>query len=320
MSSNASTLSSPPREVTRVSVHQLRLVAGYLLAAGLLLALAVYGYDYYTLDAMQRPFSEKHSLLRPSGVVGLKLGFLGLGCFLGIFLYALRKRWPWLQKMGSARHGLDNHILLGISAPLLIAFHAAFKFRGFAGIAFWIMVAVSLSGIVGRYLYSQIPRSLSAAELSRKEMQQLQEDLAERLRGQLTTGEGVHLLAEGDLRSLLQMPTQETVARLPMAAALAYMVLLDIARFFRVAAIRRKVLRAGGMAAPLCGLLHTQHPALEPAIATARDEASLSKRIVFLDRAQQVFHLWHVVHKPFSYSFAVLALIHIVVVMMLGFH
>ena len=35
------------------------------------------------------------------------------------------------------------------------------------------------------------------------------------------------------------------------------------------------------------------------------------KRVLFLSRSQKVFHLWHVVHKPFSYAFAVLALLHI---------
>jgi hypothetical protein len=59
--------------------------------------------------------------------------------------------------------------------------------------------------------------------------------------------------------------------------------------------------------------------ALERAIDAARDEAALAKRILFLSRSQQVFHLWHVVHKPFSYSFAALALIHIFVVINLGY-
>ncbi len=40
--------------------------------------------------------------------------------------------------------------------------------------AFWIMTAVTLSGFIGRYLYSQIPRSLNAAELSIKEIQEME--------------------------------------------------------------------------------------------------------------------------------------------------
>jgi hypothetical protein len=69
----------------------------------------------------------------------------------------------------------------------------------------------------------------------------------------------------------------------------------------------------------LGGLRSSGHSDLERAIDLARDEASLAKRILFLSRSQQVFHLWHVIHKPFSWSFAILALIHIIVVINLGY-
>jgi hypothetical protein len=45
----------------------------------------------------------------------------------------------------------------------------------------------------------------------------------------------------------------------------------------------------------------------------------ISRRLIFLSQAQRVFKLWHVVHRPFSYAFAVLALVHIGVAMLLGF-
>ena len=32
-----------------------------------------------------------------------------------------------------------------------------------------------------------------------------------------------------------------------------------------------------------------------------------------------VFNLWHVIHRPFSYSFAILAILHIVVVLGMGY-
>ena len=70
----------------------------------------------------------------------MKLGMLGLLMFLVIFLYPIRKRWPWLAKQGNARHWLDIHVMLGLSAPLIVAFHASFKFRGVAGMAFWMLI------------------------------------------------------------------------------------------------------------------------------------------------------------------------------------
>lgn len=292
--------------------HRVRLIAGWIFAILLVIALAAYGYDYYTLSSAARPFSPKHAVLRPSGTIGLKLGFLGLGMFFAIFLYPLRKKWGWLGRQGNARHWLDFHVLLGVSAPFVIAFHASFKFHGFAGIAFWIMLSVSLSGVVGRYLYSQIPRRVNAAEISMAELQEIQSQLFEQLSQQ-------RLLPQADVRSLLRLPSKESVSRLPMPVALVYMMLLDVARVFRIAAIRRHALPFGQKLTTFAGFLPTNNSSLERAIAVAREEASLAKRVLFLSRSQQVFHLWHVVHKPFSYSFAVLALIHIAVVMMMGY-
>jgi len=292
--------------------HRIRLIAGYVLAIVLLLSLAIYGFDYYTLDISERPFSPKHHLLRPSGTIGLKLGFLGMFVFFAIFLYPLRKHWAWLGRQGLSRRWLDIHILFGLSAPFIIAFHSAFKFRGFAGIAFWIMVAVSASGIVGRYLYGQIPRSLNQAELSLKNIQEIQGQLAAQLTQQ-------RILPQADLREFLRLPSPEQARRLFVPVAIVYMMILDVSRFFGVARLRRRALSGSEYLSTLFGFFRSNNPQLERAISSAAEGAALSKRILFLSRSQKVFHLWHVVHKPFSYAFAMLALIHIATVMLMGY-
>ena len=58
------------------------MAAGYVLFATLILALTVYGFDYYTLGSADRPFSSKFTALRPSGTVGLELGWLGVTMYL----------------------------------------------------------------------------------------------------------------------------------------------------------------------------------------------------------------------------------------------
>ena len=292
--------------------HKLRLLIGYIIAVALIVGIAAYGVDYYTAGPHDRPFMAKHALLKPSGRIGIKLGMLGVGMFLVIFLYPLRKRWTWLGRQGMSRHWLDFHVLLGLSAPFVIALHSSFKFHGFAGIAFWIMLGVSISGIVGRYLYSQIPHRVNAAEFSRKELQDLQDTMMQQLAEQ-------KLLRESDVRSALRLPSQQRVDQLPIPAALIYMLLLDLLRPFRIAHLRNGALLGGEHLTSLGGLLPTRHRELERAIVVAREEAALSKRILFLSRTHQVFHLWHVVHKPFSYTFAVLVLIHIGVVLMMGY-
>lgn len=292
--------------------HRLRLLVGYILAIALIVGISAYGFDYYKASAADRAYMAKRALLKPSGRIGINLGILGFTMFCVIFLYPLRKRWTWLGRQGLSRHWLDFHVLLGLSAPFVIALHSTFKFQGFAGIAFWIMLAVSLSGVVGRYLYGQIPRRVNAAELSRKELQELQDKLAEQLANQ-------KILRESDIRSALRLPAQETVDWLPTPVALGYMFVLDLVRPFRIARLRNGALSGSEHLTTVFGLLPTRHRELERAISIAQEEANLSKRILFLSRTQKVFHLWHVVHKPFSYTFAVLALIHIGVVIMMGY-
>lgn len=292
--------------------HRIRLLVAYALAITLVLAIVLYGFDYYTISSLERPYSLKHRILRPSGIIGIKLGMLGLAMFACIFLYPIRKRWKWLQSKGSSRHWLDFHVLLGLFAPLVIAFHATFKFQGIAGMAFWLMLSVALSGIVGRYLYAQIPRRVNTAELSMRESQELEQELTRKLSLQ-------KLVSEKALKPLFKLPSAESVAKWPIVFCLGYMVILDVLRPFRVARLRLRYMSAYDAFSTLGGLFASKHPDLEAVIKVAREQASLSKRIIFLSRAQQVFHLWHVVHKPFSYSFLVLAVLHIAVAMSFGF-
>ncbi len=304
------TLAAPQENPERG--HHLRLAAAWAVAVAFSLAVAVYGFDYYTLSAAERPLSAKHALLRPSGAIGIKLGILGVCLFFLIYLYYFRKRFGWLGSFGATKHWLDFHIVLGVTAPIIIAFHAAFKFRGIAGMAFWIMVAVALSGIVGRYLYAQIPRHLNAAELTWNELQD--EQLA--LTHQMATQK---LFTPGKLVAAFHIPDVEMVKHKSAIGALLWMFLLDLARPFRVAALRRQVLGFGGILLSLGGILSSRNIELERVVRTVRHQASLSKRMVFLSRAQQVFQLWHVVHRPFSYAFVVLALLHIATAMLLGY-
>ena len=104
--------------------HRLRVRLAWLLALAVVLVIAGYGYDYYMLGALQRPFSPKHEILRPSGSIGIKLGMLGVFLFFLIYLYPLRKRWGWLGRQGNSRHWLDFHVVLGTTAPLIIGFHS----------------------------------------------------------------------------------------------------------------------------------------------------------------------------------------------------
>jgi len=176
--------------------HRVMVTLLALTGAAFVLWLTWQGVGYYKLPLADRPFHPQHSDLKPAGHTGIRLGVISLGLFLLLFLYPLRKRVKFLQRIGKTRRWLDFHILLGLTVPLLVTLHSSLKLKGLAGMAYWIMMAIVASGIVGRYLYAQIPRSLNAAELSLREIQEQSEALADQIRSQ-------NVFNEGDLAAVL---------------------------------------------------------------------------------------------------------------------
>jgi hypothetical protein len=95
---------------------------------------------------------------------------------------------------------------------------------------------------------------------------------------------------------------------------------LDLARPFQVSRLRRQVLSGFEKVITVGGLRKSSHPELETVIAAVRQQSRLAAKMVFLGRIHQAFHLWHVIHRPFSFSFSLLVIVHIVVVFMLGYY
>ena len=294
------------------SWHRARIRSAWLVSIAFVFGLVVYGFPYYKLDLARRANSPYHALLRPSGTIGIRLGILATLLFIGLFLYPIRKRWPWLGAIGQTRHWLDFHVLLGIIAPVVVTLHASFKLRGLVGVAYWIMIAVALSGLVGRYLYAQIPRTLSTAELSRKELESAAGQLAARLHEQA-------LLTPQEIAPLLKLPSRQEVERMSILVALWSILRLDLFRPFLVSRLRRKFLSPMGKITTAGGWLASTNQELETVISACRSQSWFSAKMLFLSRIHDLFHLWHVVHRPFSYSFAVLVLVHIGIAVWLGY-
>jgi hypothetical protein len=292
--------------------HHIRLLIAWGVALFVIVALGAYGFSYYRLGLGDRPLSPLHPVLRPSGTVGLRLGMLGLLLFCIMFLYPVRKHVKWLASFGKTRHWLDFHVVIGITAPILVTYHAAFKLGGLIGVAYWIMVAVAVSGFAGRYIYGQIPRSLNTAQLSLAELQTQSANLADQLSSQ-------NLFRQEDLAPLMRIPSPAEVRAMPLLAMLWKMLKMDLARPLRVSRLRRRVLTGPEYLTTLGGLLRSSHREVEEIVSRVREQSWLRAKMVFLDRVMGIFHLWHVIHRPFSYSFAALVAIHIAVVLSLGY-
>jgi hypothetical protein len=106
-----------------------------------------------------------------SGLLGHSLGIIGFGLMLMTeTLYSLRKR-AMRRPRGSMRAWLQFHIFTGIVGAYLVVFHSAWSFNGLAGWLTLVTVAVVISGFIGRYIYTAVPRTADGVIVEAREMQ-----------------------------------------------------------------------------------------------------------------------------------------------------
>lgn len=280
------------RALTRSGVL-LGLVAALAFTSWVLLRLG--GWEYYTTPLGVRGYATSHRLLRPSGPFGQTFGLIGAVMMLVPFLYMLRKRmvrWTWA---GSMKTWLEVHLFCGIVGPILVTFHTAFRFNGIISAAYWSMVAVVLSGFIGRYLYVRIPRTLRGSEVSRADLDAQAEGLVADLT--VTAGSGPWL-------DRLRAFTDEAAVR-PTALGL----------LFGEIGLRRRLARLGRELSA-SGLPAAQRETL---LRLTTERALLVRRIAYLEKTKAAFGLWHVFHVPLVYFLLIIACVHVGVTLYLGY-
>jgi dihydropyrimidine dehydrogenase (NAD+) subunit PreT len=240
-------------------------VAGVLALAGF----TALHRGYYALPDGERPAHDEHARLRSSGPVGLTAGLVGTGAFLLNLSYLVRKRFARARWLGSLRAWMGFHVATGLLGASLILLHAAYLPKSALGIlASAALAVVVATGLIGRYLYGLVPRSLSGRELEREELRRrLDENRA-------------RLLSAGFDPALLERPVIDPgIARRGVVARVARVVAGD--RDIRRAARRMRK--------------HLRNDALLPVIRRyARDEQWLARyaEARALLGAWRFLHLW----------------------------
>jgi len=96
---------------------------------------------------------------------GHGLGILGFILMLMTeTLYSLRKR-SRSASWGKMSSWLQFHIFTGLVGPYMVLLHSSWKFNGLAGAVTLLTIIIVVSGIVGRYIFTRIPRTLDGLEI-----------------------------------------------------------------------------------------------------------------------------------------------------------
>jgi putative flippase GtrA len=279
--------------------HRVILFSAYLLTVGLLVYLAWRGWSYYGTPLLERPRHPDYWLLKPGGSLGHTLGVVGASLMTIMHAYSLRKRWSFLGRAGRLSAWLDFHIFCGMIGPLFIVLHSSLKVKGLVSVSFWSMVAVVLSGFLGRFLYVQVPRRRSGDQLSLAEVETVAATQVAELKE-------VYGLSDDDLQNLDDLAAMGTSTAGSLLGIFWRLPLDQIRLRLRLRGFWKRLGRIPGKSV---GNLHS----------LTLERAQLRQRIEVLSRLQELFHYWHVFHKPFAIIMYIFMVVHIGVAIATGY-
>lgn len=262
--------------------------------------LCYWGFSYYVTSIEERPFHPDHRMLKPSGIAGHGLGIVGtLMILIGVFSYIGRKKKKFLPRVGALKYWLEFHIFLCSVGPLLILFHTAFKFGGIVSISFWSMVAVVLSGVIGRFIYIQIPRTIQGQELSLTEIRDLKDNLSQGLRSKYHFEEKTFNQLIATTGRTLVHTEKSLWARIRKRLEYNREIKKEVRSLLREAKLTGKDKRG--------------------VMKLVKNEMSLNAKIARLQTMQTLFKYWHVAHLPFALIMLVIMVIHVAITLAFGY-
>lgn len=264
------------------------------------LAVGIHGLGYYLTSIQDRPLRTDYVRMKPSGSYSHGLGILGASMLvIGVSTYSTRKRVRSLWNFGKLSQWLAFHIFLCLLGPTLVVFHTTFKAGGVAAISLWTMISVAMSGIVGRFLYSQIPKNLQGNELTA---------------GQIT-GE-LDLLSSRLATSPLGDQITRTIYKNFESLSAPRNIGETVAAFIRLVSLRRRIrLYVHRL---IEANIHSR-TAAKDLLVTATAFATLIQKSLVLNQAGKLFYYWHAIHVPFTIIMFITLAAHITVTVMLGY-
>jgi hypothetical protein len=258
------------------------------------------GISYYTTSIEERFYHSDNNLLKPSGTLGHGFGIVGsLLIIIGVSSYMARKRYRFLLRLGVLKHWLEFHIFLCTLGPLLILFHTAYKFGGLVAVSFWSMVAVFLSGIAGRFIYLQIPRTIEGQELSQNDIRAMKTDIAEVLMGSYHLDQESYSLITDTIKKKVELYQSNILVRFFNNYSDDRKTISQVKEVLRKSVIQRNEKRQ------IVDLIKT--------------DLKLNRKIERLGTMQNLFKYWHVVHSPFALVMLIIMIIHVGVTIAFGY-
>ena len=263
-------------------------------------------------DGFDRELALSRVDYRPGCELAVNLGYVGTALMLTGMAYVWRRRMPFMRTVGSLRSWFDWHVLSGVFGPLFILLHSVGRLDNWVSLAFWSMVVTVISGLLGRYLTTQLPQAASTAIVETLEVDRqlgklriehpgvrVADSWFEEARRRLLAFEARYTPIA--VRGVKQDASAATVG--DGVTAVMYILKDDLTRWMRNSALSKAL--ASSVRGPGARKIRNRTYKLATRLAT------LERRRVLLPRLEPLFLRWKAIHVPMAIALTVIATIHI---------
>jgi len=126
----------------------------------------------WLIGVIEGPAVAKSLVLEYTAVSGMGrwMGYIGAVMMIGSALYTLRLHVPGIRGIGSSKTWFDFHVVFGLAGPMLALLHTDLDIFQWYWVAWlwWAVFIVVITGLVGRFLYTAIPRAELATEKDKR--------------------------------------------------------------------------------------------------------------------------------------------------------
>lgn len=272
---------------------------------------ALYGYSFLAVALIAGWVLSDRKLVDPTEGLGYWLGIVGGSMMLLLVLYPAGKKSTILRRLGLVRHWFKIHMILGLVGPLLVLYHCNFTTAATnSTVALYSMLAVTVSGIIGRYFYTKIHRGLYGKRASI-------EGLRDEISSALENSHGLAALLPGFITELhrvsVSLMGDEYTKSISISHSLSWTVRHYVVRF-RLWRMINKELRE--RIATSEALQRNAAKLRKTASTYAKQQVGLMRQVAQLAFYERLFSLWHVFHMPLFLLLIVSALVHVLAVHM----
>ncbi len=270
-----------------------------------------FGYTALVLAIVIGWLLRDYELITAESGVGYWLGIIGGSVMLFLLLYPLRKRFRVLQIFGSTRHWFRLHMIMGLVGPLLILYHCNYRLGSFnSQVAFYCMLLVAASGVVGRHFYTQIHNGLYGRKTT---LQELQKELS----ASRKSGNGLAVIMPTVASRLEKLTTELQGCQITQALGVRRSLKWAFSRhvvYFQLWLTARREL---ALAASGSDTIRRDKARLTKAANKyIRNYTRLIGRVAQFSFYERLFALWHIFHLPFFFMLVLSALVHVLAVHM----